>query len=77
MFLLRTIAGNTSRIKIFLILLIQFGLNNIYSDNVHDIHKYNVKIVGSDSKPVCIRYGLSIHEIKKDMSPRSVFHNLT
>ena len=29
-----------------------FGLNNIYSDNVHDIHKYNVKIVGSDSKPV-------------------------
>ena len=29
-----------------------FGLNNIYSDKVHDIHKYNVKIVGSDSKPV-------------------------
>ena len=28
-----------------------FGLNNIYSDKVHDIHKYNVKIVGSDSKP--------------------------
>ena len=28
------------------------GLNNIYSDNVHDIHKYNVKRVGSDSKPV-------------------------
>ena len=28
------------------------GLNNIYSDKVHDIHKYNVKIVGSDSKPV-------------------------
>ena len=27
-----------------------FGLNNIYSDKVHDIHKYNVKIVGSDSK---------------------------
>ena len=30
----------------------RFGLNNIYSDKVHDIHKYNVKIVGSDSKPV-------------------------
>ena len=29
-----------------------YGLNNIYSDKVHDIHKYNVKIVGSDSKPV-------------------------
>ena len=29
-----------------------FGLNNIYSDKVHDIHKYNVKIIGSDSKPV-------------------------
>ena len=28
------------------------GLNNIYSDKVHDIHKYNIKIVGSDSKPV-------------------------
>ena len=28
------------------------GLNNIYSDKVHDIHKYIVKIVGSDSKPV-------------------------
>ena len=28
------------------------GLNNIYSDKVHDVHKYNVKIVGSDSKPV-------------------------
>ena len=28
------------------------GLNNIYSDKVHDIHKYNVKIVVSDSKPV-------------------------
>ena len=28
------------------------GLNNIYSDKVHVIHKYNVKIVGSDSKPV-------------------------
>ena len=28
------------------------GLNNIYSDKVHEIHKYNVKIVGSDSKPV-------------------------
>ena len=28
------------------------GLNNIYSDKVHDIHKYNVKIIGSDSKPV-------------------------
>ena len=28
------------------------GLNNIYSDKVQDIHKYNVKIVGSDSKPV-------------------------
>ena len=28
-----------------------FGLNNIYSDKVHDIHKYNVKTVGSDSKP--------------------------
>ena len=29
-----------------------FGLNNIYSDKVHDIQKYNIKIVGSDSKPV-------------------------
>ena len=29
-----------------------FGLNNIYSEKVHNIHKYNVKIVGSDSKPV-------------------------
>ena len=28
------------------------GLNNIFSDKVHDIHRYNVKIVGSDSKPV-------------------------
>ena len=28
------------------------GLNNIYSDKVHVIHRYNVKIVGSDSKPV-------------------------
>ena len=28
------------------------GLNNIYSGKVHDIHKYNVKIIGSDSKPV-------------------------
>ena len=27
-----------------------FGLNNIYSGKVHDIHKYNVKIIGSDSK---------------------------
>ena len=32
--------------------LLLVGLNNIYSDKVHDIHKYNVKIVGSDSKPV-------------------------
>ena len=32
--------------------LTMFGLNNIYSDKVHEIHKYNVKIVGSDSKPV-------------------------
>ena len=31
---------------------LKIGLNNIYSDKVHDIHKYNVKIVGSDSKPV-------------------------
>ena len=31
---------------------VNFGLNNIYSDKVHDTHKYNVKIVGSDSKPV-------------------------
>ena len=30
----------------------QVGLNNIYSEKVHDIHKYNVKIVGSDSKRV-------------------------
>ena len=29
-----------------------FGLYNIYSDKVHDIHKYMVKIVGSDSKSV-------------------------
>ena len=29
-----------------------FGLNNIYSGKVHVIHKYNVKIIGSDSKPV-------------------------
>ena len=29
-----------------------FGLNNIYSDKVHDIHEYNVKIVGSGSKQV-------------------------
>ena len=29
-----------------------FGLNNIYSGKVHDIHKYNVKIIGSDSKSV-------------------------
>ena len=29
-----------------------FGLNNIYSGKVHDIHKYNVKIIGSDGKPV-------------------------
>ena len=32
--------------------LTDIGLNNIYSDKVHDIHKYNVKIEGSDSKPV-------------------------
>ena len=30
----------------------RFGLNNIYSGKVHDIHKYNVKIIGTDSKPV-------------------------
>ena len=30
----------------------QIGLNNIYSGKVHDIHKYNVKIIGSDCKPV-------------------------
>ena len=29
-----------------------FGLSIIYSGKVHDIHKYNVKIKGSDSKPV-------------------------
>ena len=29
-----------------------FGLNNIYSGKVHDIHKYSVKKKGSDSKPV-------------------------
>ena len=29
-----------------------FGLNNIYSDKMHVIHKYKVKIVGSESKPV-------------------------
>ena len=28
------------------------GLNNINSGKVHDIHRYNVKIIGSDSKPV-------------------------
>ena len=36
------------------------GLNNIYSGKVHDVHKYNFKIIGSDSKPVykiCILYG--------------------
>ena len=27
------------------------GLNNIYSGKVHNIHKYNVKIIGYDSKP--------------------------
>ena len=27
-------------------------LNNIYSGKVHDIHKYKVKIIGSDSKLV-------------------------
>ena len=29
-----------------------FGLNNVYSGKVHDIHKYNVKIIGSDSQLV-------------------------
>ena len=29
-----------------------FGLNNINSGKVHNIHKYNVKIIESDSKPV-------------------------
>ena len=29
-----------------------FGLNNFYSGKVHDIHRYSVKILGSDSKPV-------------------------
>ena len=29
-----------------------FWFKQYYSDKVHDIHKYNVKIVGSDSKPV-------------------------
>ena len=28
------------------------GLNNIYSGKMHDILKYNVKIIGSDSKSV-------------------------
>ena len=28
------------------------GLTKIYSDKVHAIHKYNVKILGPDSKPV-------------------------
>ena len=41
-----------SRIILECTLYYYFGLNNIYSDKVHDIHKYNVKIVGSDSKPV-------------------------
>ena len=27
-------------------------INNIHSSNVNDIHKYNVKIIGPDSKPV-------------------------
>ena len=27
-----------------------FGLNNIYSGKVHDIHIYIVKIIGFDSK---------------------------
>ena len=39
-------------IWIYILLACLVGLNNIYSDKVHDIHKYNVKIVGSDSKPV-------------------------
>ena len=32
--------------------IVLIGLNNIYSGKVHDIHKYNIKIIGSDSKPV-------------------------
>ena len=39
-------------VSICLLFSFIIGLNNIYSDKVHDIHKYNVKIVGSDSKPV-------------------------
>ena len=31
-------------------------LNTIYSGKVHDIHRYNVKIIGSDSKPVANLY---------------------
>ena len=42
--------GNLNVLIIFFFVL--FGLDNIYSDKVHDIHKYNVKIIGSDSKPV-------------------------
>ena len=29
-----------------------FGLNNNYSGKVHDIHKCNVKTIGSDIEPV-------------------------
>ena len=31
--------------------LSSFSFNSIYSSKAHDIHKYNVKITGSDSKP--------------------------
>ena len=50
----------------------RLGLNNIYSDKVHDIHKYNVKIVGSDSKPVAY-----LDHLLDMFSPVNLLENLT
>ena len=33
-------------------ILTSVGLKYIYSGKVHAIHEYNVKIIGSDNKPV-------------------------
>ena len=42
----------TTPSRMFQFRITPFGLNNIYSSKLHDVHKYNVKIKGSDSKPV-------------------------
>ena len=44
-----------SAVVAFLVMLFSdfdIGLNNIYSGKVYDINKYNVMVIGSDSKPM-------------------------